>query len=82
MCQLLLTHSLRGPRSNQSRGLAARRSGCPRIGSVAHFAARVIAKHFGLNPDRDLKFIAVGPVDASFARLTQGLVDAALLSPP
>jgi NitT/TauT family transport system substrate-binding protein len=62
--------------------LSGKTVGVSGIGGVSHFAARVIAKHFGLNPDRDLKFIAVGPVDARFARLTQGLVDAALLSPP
>ena len=62
--------------------LSGKTVGVSAIGGVSHFAARVIAKHFGLNPDRDLKFIGVGPVDARFARLTQGLVDAALLSPP
>src|ERR1043166_5754558 len=41
------------------------------FGNVAHFAARVIARHFGLDPERDLKFISVGQDDARFARLTQ-----------
>ena len=52
------------------------------FGNVAHFAARVIARHFGLDPERDLKFIAVGQDDARFARLTQGLIDATVLAPP
>jgi NitT/TauT family transport system substrate-binding protein len=52
------------------------------FGGVAHFAARVMAKHFGLDPDKDMKFIAVGPVEARFAALTQGLIDATLLAPP
>jgi ABC-type nitrate/sulfonate/bicarbonate transport system substrate-binding protein len=52
------------------------------FGGVAHFAARVMAKHFGLDPDKDMKFIAIGPVEARFAALTQGLIDATLLAPP
>ena len=52
------------------------------FGGVAHFAARAIAKHFGLDPEKDLKYLAVGPPDARFAALSQGLVDAAVLGPP
>jgi ABC-type nitrate/sulfonate/bicarbonate transport system substrate-binding protein len=52
------------------------------FGGVAHFAARTIAKHFGVDPEKELKFIAVGAVEARFAALTQGLIDAALLAPP
>jgi NitT/TauT family transport system substrate-binding protein len=51
-------------------------------GGVAHFAARAIVKHFGLDPEKDLKYVAVGPPDARFAALSQGLVDAAVLGPP
>ena len=51
-------------------------------GGVAHFAARAIVKNFGLDPEKDLKYLAVGPPDARFAALSQGLVDAAVLGPP
>lgn len=51
-------------------------------GGVAHFAARAIAKHFGLDAEKDLKYLAVGPPDARFAALSQGLVEAAVLGPP
>ena len=51
-------------------------------GGVAHFAARVMVKHYGLDPEKDLKYLAVGPPDARYAALSQGLVDAALLGPP
>ncbi|HTN69722.1 MAG TPA: ABC transporter substrate-binding protein, partial [Methylomirabilota bacterium] len=51
-------------------------------GGVAHFAARAIVKHFGLDPEKDLKYVAVGPPDARFAALSQGLVEAAVLGPP
>jgi ABC-type nitrate/sulfonate/bicarbonate transport system substrate-binding protein len=51
-------------------------------GGVAHFAARAIAKHFGLDAEKDLKYLAVGPPDARFAALSQGLVEAAIIGPP
>src|SRR6266508_1939935 len=52
------------------------------FGGVAHFAARAIVKHFGLDAEKDLKYLAVGPPDARYAALSQGLVDAAVLGPP
>jgi ABC-type nitrate/sulfonate/bicarbonate transport system substrate-binding protein len=51
-------------------------------GGVAHFAARAIARHYGLDPEKELKYLAVGPPDARFAALSQGLVEAAVLGPP
>src|SRR4029078_8110962 len=52
------------------------------FGGVAHFAARSIARHFGLDAEKDVKYLAVGPPGARFAALTQGLVDAAVLGTP
>jgi ABC-type nitrate/sulfonate/bicarbonate transport system substrate-binding protein len=52
------------------------------MGGVAHFAARSIVKHFGLDAEKDVKYLAVGPPDARFAALGQKLVDAAVLGPP
>lgn len=51
-------------------------------GGVAHFAARAIVKHYGLDPEKELRYVAVGPPDARFAALSQGLVEAAVLGPP
>jgi ABC-type nitrate/sulfonate/bicarbonate transport system substrate-binding protein len=51
-------------------------------GGVAHFAARAIARHYGLDAEKELKYLAVGPPDARFAALSQGLVEAAVLGPP
>ncbi|HEY7220972.1 MAG TPA: ABC transporter substrate-binding protein [Candidatus Binatia bacterium] len=51
-------------------------------GGVAHFAARAIVKHYGLDPEKELRYLAVGPPDARFAALSQGLVEAAALGPP
>jgi NitT/TauT family transport system substrate-binding protein len=70
------------PELKSVQGLRGKTLGILVFGGVAHFAARVMAKHFGLDPDKDMKFIAVGPVEARFAALTQGLIDATLLAPP
>ncbi len=51
-------------------------------GGVAHFAARAMLKHGGLDPEKEVKYIASGPPDARYAALTQGLVEAAILGPP
>ena len=51
-------------------------------GGVAHFAARAIVRHGGLDAEKDLKYLAVGPPDARYAALSQGLVEAAVLGPP
>ena len=56
--------------------------GISTFGGLSIFGARVIAKHFGLDPDKDVKFVAIGAVEARFIRLTQGLVDATMLAPP
>jgi NitT/TauT family transport system substrate-binding protein len=51
-------------------------------GGVAHFAARAMVRHVGLDPEKEMKYLAIGPPDARYAALTQGLVDAAILGPP
>jgi NitT/TauT family transport system substrate-binding protein len=56
--------------------------GISTFSGLSIFGARVIAKHFGLDPEKDLKYVAVGAVEGRFIRLTQGLLDAAVLAPP
>jgi NitT/TauT family transport system substrate-binding protein len=51
-------------------------------GGALESTARLIVKHFGLDPDRDVKFLATGTVDSRFAAMKQGLTAATLGSPP
>ena len=46
------------------------------------YAARVMARAHGLNPDKDLIFIATGDVANSLAALQSGAADVAMLSVP
>jgi ABC-type nitrate/sulfonate/bicarbonate transport system substrate-binding protein len=70
------------PEIKSVQELRGKTVGISTFGGVSIFAARVMAKHFGLDPDKDLKFVAVGAVEGRFIRLVQGLIDAAVLAPP
>ena len=49
---------------------------------VAHIVTRLILKHFGLDPDKDVKSVPGGSADSRLAALQQGLIAAAVLVPP
>jgi ABC-type nitrate/sulfonate/bicarbonate transport system substrate-binding protein len=70
------------PEVKSVQELKGKTVGISTFGGLSIFGARVIAKHFGLDPDKDIKFVAVGAVEGRFIRLTQGLIDAAILAPP
>jgi ABC-type nitrate/sulfonate/bicarbonate transport system substrate-binding protein len=44
--------------------------------------ARLMLKHFGLEPDRDVKFASGGLTEGRLARLQQGLIDATVVPVP
>jgi ABC-type nitrate/sulfonate/bicarbonate transport system substrate-binding protein len=44
--------------------------------------ARLMFKHFGFDPDKDVKFLATGGVESRLTALKQGLTAATLGSPP
>jgi NitT/TauT family transport system substrate-binding protein len=52
------------------------------IGSGTFTALQLIAKHFGLNPEKEIKVLAVGTNEARLAALKQGLVAAAIVATP
>jgi ABC-type nitrate/sulfonate/bicarbonate transport system substrate-binding protein len=52
------------------------------FGGTLESIARLMVKHSGLDPDRDVKFLATGTVDSRFASMKQGLTAATLGSPP
>ena len=51
-------------------------------GTGSNVAGRRIVRHFGLDPDRDVKFTSGGPDEGRLIRLQQGLVDATLVPVP
>ena len=52
------------------------------IGSNNFTILQLVAKHFGLDPEREIKVLAVGSNEARMAALTQGLVAATVVPPP
>jgi len=52
------------------------------VGSTPHIVTRLILKHFGLDPDRDVKSVPGGSADSRLAALQQGLIAAAVVPPP
>jgi NitT/TauT family transport system substrate-binding protein len=52
------------------------------IGAGPYVIARMILKHFGLDPDKDVKFIPGPSSEARLAVLNQGLVAATVATPP
>jgi NitT/TauT family transport system substrate-binding protein len=52
------------------------------FGSNLDIIARNIFKHFGLDPDKEIKLLAGGPLEARLAAMKQGLIVATLGGPP
>jgi NitT/TauT family transport system substrate-binding protein len=52
------------------------------LGGALEVTARLIFKHFALDPDKDIKFLANGPLESRFAAVSKGLTAATLGSPP
>jgi ABC-type nitrate/sulfonate/bicarbonate transport system substrate-binding protein len=51
-------------------------------GGALEGMARLMLRHFGIDPDKDVKFLATGPLDSRFGAMKQGLTHATLGSPP
>ena len=51
-------------------------------GGALEAIARLIFQHFGLNPDREVKFLSTGPTESRFAAMKQGLTAATLGGAP
>lgn len=51
-------------------------------GGALEAIARLIFEHYGLNPDREVKFLSTGPTESRFAAMKQGLTAATLGGAP
>jgi NitT/TauT family transport system substrate-binding protein len=52
------------------------------LGGGLEATVRLMLKHFAIDPDKDVKFLATGPVETRFAALKQGLTVATAGSTP
>lgn len=51
-------------------------------GASDDIAGRMMIKHYGVDPDKQMKIVALGPDRARFAALKEGIVDVAVIAPP
>ncbi len=77
------THALVAkPEYKSGKELKGKIVGIGNFGGTDEVAARMMLKSFGLDTEKDLKFIALGPDRARLAALKEGLVDVAVIAPP
>jgi NitT/TauT family transport system substrate-binding protein len=77
------THALVAkPEYKSGRDLKGKVVGIGNFGGTDEVAGRMMLKSFGLDTEKDLKFIALGPDRARLAALKEGLVDVAVIAPP
>jgi ABC-type nitrate/sulfonate/bicarbonate transport system substrate-binding protein len=70
------------PEINSVKDLKGKTVAVSSFGSTNSGALQLIAKHFGLNPEKEIKLLPVGANEARLAALRQGLVAAAVMPPP
>jgi NitT/TauT family transport system substrate-binding protein len=56
--------------------------GVQAYGATDHLAGSMMLKHFGLDAEKDVKTVALGSASARLAALKEGVIDAAVISPP
>src|SRR5438309_4279599 len=70
------------PEFKSVRELKGKTIGIDVFGSNLDIIARNVFKHSGIDPDKEMKFLAAGPMEARFSSMKQGLIAATLGSPP
>ena len=70
------------PEYKAIRDLKGKTLGVSTYGATSDVAARMMMKHGGVDPERELKIIPLGAERARFGALREGIVDVAVLSPP
>lgn len=56
--------------------------GVSTFGATADVSARMMLRHSGVDPEKEMKIIALGAERARFSALREGIVDVVVMSPP
>jgi NitT/TauT family transport system substrate-binding protein len=70
------------PEYKSVRDLKGKTIGITAYGSGPELVGRLMIKHFGLDPDKDVKFIPGGSSEGRLIRMQQGLLDATVATVP
>jgi NitT/TauT family transport system substrate-binding protein len=77
------SHSLLSqPEFKSVQQLRGRTLGVSSFGATADVIARLIIKHNGVDPEKEMKVVALGAGSARYAALKEKLVDVVVVSPP
>jgi len=77
------SHSLLAqPEFNTFAELRGKTLGISSFGATADVVARLIFKHYGIDPEKQIKIVALGAGSARFASLKERIVDVVVVSPP
>jgi ABC-type nitrate/sulfonate/bicarbonate transport system substrate-binding protein len=67
---------------NSIKELGGKKVGLGAFGDATHVLARTIIAYHGVDPEKEVQFLALGSDSARFAALQQKLADAVVTSPP
>jgi len=70
------------PEFKSVKELKGKTIGVTTFGSGPELVGRIMIKHFGLDPDKDVKWVAAVSGEARLIRMKQGLLDATISSVP
>lgn len=70
------------PEFKSVKELKGRTIGVTTFGSGPELVGRIMIKHLGLDPDKDVKWVAAGSGESRLMRMKQGLLDATISSVP
>lgn len=70
------------PELKSAKDLRGRTLAVGSYGSTPELVARMVVKHAGLDPDADIKVLALGSDAARLAALKEGVVDVIIVAPP
>jgi len=77
------THALIArPEFKSARDLKGKTLGIQAYGATDQVAATMMFKHFGVDAEKEIKVVALGPAAARLSALKEGVVEAAVMSPP
>ena len=70
------------PEFKSVQDLRGKTIGLNTFGGALESVARLMFKHFGFDPDKEIKFLALGTSERRFSAMKQGLTAATMGSPP
>jgi NitT/TauT family transport system substrate-binding protein len=77
------THALIArPEFKFARDLKGKTLGIQAYGATDQVAATMMFKHFGIDAEKEVKVVALGPAAARLSALKEGVVEVAVISPP